>query len=36
VIFTIPDANHHSEEWIFLQNGKEARERFDLQRQKPM
>jgi hypothetical protein len=36
VVFTIPDANHHSEEWIFLQNGKEARERFDLQRQKPM
>jgi hypothetical protein len=34
VIFTIPDADHHSEEWIFLQDGKEARERFDLQRQK--
>jgi hypothetical protein len=36
VTFSIPDTNHHSEEWIFLQNGKEARERFDLQRQKPM
>lgn len=36
VIFTIPDADHHSEEWFFLQDGKEAHERFDLQRQKPM
>ena len=36
VIFSFPDADHHTEEWIFLQDGKEARERFELQRQKPM
>lgn len=36
VIFTIPDADHHSEEWVFVQDGKEHRERFELQRQKPM
>ena len=36
VIFSIPDADHHSEEWVFVQDGKEHRERFDLQRQKPI
>ena len=36
VIFTIPDGNHHSEEWLFVQDGKEAHQRFDLQRQKPI
>lgn len=32
VVFTIVDANHHTEEWTFLKDGKEMRERFDLQR----
>lgn len=36
VTFSIPDADHHSEEWVFVQDGKEHRERFELQRQKPM
>ena len=36
VTFSIPDTDHHSEEWVFVQDGKEHRERFDLQRQKPM
>ena len=33
VVFTIPDANHHSEDWTFVQrDGKELHEHFDLQR----
>jgi hypothetical protein len=32
VVFTFTDANHHSEEWTFLDHGKEMRERFDLVR----
>ena len=32
VVFTFTDANHHSEEWTFLDHGKEMRERFDLAR----
>ena len=32
VIFTIRDANHHSEDWHFLDHGKEIVERFDLER----
>ena len=36
VVFTFPDADHHTEEWFFLQDGKEARERFELERKKPI
>ena len=32
VVFTMIDANHHTEEWTFLDNGKEVKEVFDLQR----
>ena len=32
VIFSIVDANHHTEEWRFIQNGKEIVETFDLHR----
>jgi hypothetical protein len=32
VVFTFTDANHHSEEWHFMNHGKEMVERFDLQR----
>jgi hypothetical protein len=30
----MPDANHHTEEWTFLDHGKEMKEAFDLQRAK--
>ena len=37
VIFTFPDADHHTEEWFFVQDGKEAaHERFNLERKKPI
>jgi hypothetical protein len=37
VIFTFPDADHHTEEWFFVQDGKEAaHERFKLERKKPI
>ena len=32
VIFSSVDANHHTEEWRFLQDGKEIVEMFDLRR----
>jgi hypothetical protein len=32
VVFTFTDANHHSEEWHFINHGKEMVERFDLQK----
>jgi hypothetical protein len=32
VIFTAVDANHHTEEWRFLQDGKEIVQMFDLHR----
>lgn len=32
VTFTMPDANHHSEEWVFLDHGKEMTEHYDLTR----
>jgi len=32
VVFTIPDANHHTEEWTFLDHGKEMKESFSLER----
>jgi len=35
VVFTLVDANHHTEEWQFVGNdGQKQRERFDLQREK--
>ncbi|HEY1802425.1 MAG TPA: hypothetical protein VGG46_15970 [Terriglobales bacterium] len=34
VVFTMPDADHHTEEWIFMQGGKSTKENFDLQRVK--
>lgn len=32
VVFTFADANHHSEEWTFLDHGKEMKETFELVR----
>jgi hypothetical protein len=32
VVFTIADANHHTEDWRFIQDGKEIVESFDLSR----
>jgi hypothetical protein len=32
VIFTIVDANHHTEDWRFADHGKEMKEFFDLHR----
>ena len=34
VTFTQPDADHHTEEWVFLDHGKEMKELFTLQRSK--
>jgi hypothetical protein len=34
VTFTEPDANHHVEEWVFLDHGKEMKELFTLERVK--
>ena len=34
VLFAMPDANHHTEEWTFLDHGKEMKELFTLQRSK--
>ena len=34
VVFTMPDADHHTEEWTFLDHGKEMKELFTLQRTK--
>jgi len=34
VTFTQPDADHHVEEWVFLDHGKESREVFTLARVK--
>jgi hypothetical protein len=31
-VFTIVSADHHIEEWDFIQNGKEMKQMFDLQR----
>jgi len=34
---SFPDADHHTEEWFFVQDGKEAaHERFNLERKKPI
>ena len=32
VVFSLPDAQHHVEEWTFAEDGKEVREVFNLQR----
>ena len=32
VVFTFVDADHHTEEWRFVDHGKEIVERFDLER----
>ena len=34
VTFAQPDADHHTEEWVFVGNGKEMRELFTLERVK--
>ncbi len=34
VTFTQPDATHHTEEWTFLDHGKEMKEVFTLERAK--
>jgi hypothetical protein len=34
VTFTQPDADHHLEEWVFLDHGKEMKELFTLERVK--
>ena len=33
-VFTVADANHHSEEWTFMQDGKEHKEVFSMERAK--
>jgi hypothetical protein len=32
VVITMPDANHHQEDWTFIDHGKEMKEVFDLKR----
>ena len=34
VVFTLIDADHHAEDWYFIQDGKEMHERFELTRKK--
>ncbi len=34
VVFAMPDANHHTEEWTFLDHGKGMKEMFTLERSK--
>jgi hypothetical protein len=34
VVISMPDANRHTEEWTFLQDGKEMKELFELTRKK--
>ncbi len=34
VTFTQPDANHHTEEWAYVDHGKEMKESFTLERAK--
>ena len=34
VVFAMPDSDHHTEEWTFLDHGKEMKELFTLQRAK--
>ncbi|MGC2183021.1 MAG: hypothetical protein WA637_07070 [Terriglobales bacterium] len=32
LVISMPDANHHTEEWVFTDHGKEVKEVFDLRR----
>jgi hypothetical protein len=34
VVFAMPDSTHHTEEWTFVDHGKETKEVFTLQRSK--
>ena len=34
MVLSMPEANHHTEEWIYTDHGKEMREVFDLWRKK--
>jgi hypothetical protein len=34
MVLSMPDANHHTEEWIYTDHGKEMKEVFDLWREK--
>jgi hypothetical protein len=34
LVITIPDADHHTEDWTFKQDGKEMKEHFELARAK--
>jgi len=34
VVFSMPDADHHTEEWTFLNHGKEMKEIFTMERSK--
>jgi hypothetical protein len=34
LVLTMPDADHHSEDWTFVQDGKEMKEHFELTRAK--
>ena len=34
LVLTIPDADHHTEEWTFVMDGKEMKEHFELTRAK--
>jgi hypothetical protein len=35
LVLTMPDTDHHVEEWTFVQDGKETKEHFELARVKP-
>jgi hypothetical protein len=35
-VFTIVSADHHPEEWDFIQNAKEMKQMFDLQRSRSL
>jgi hypothetical protein len=34
MVLSMPDANHHTEEWVYTDHGKEMKEVFDLWRKK--
>jgi len=34
LVITMPDSDHHSEDWTFAQDGKEMKEHFELTRVK--
>lgn len=34
LVISMPDANHHTEEWVYSDHGKETKEVFDLWRKK--